>query len=168
MRSITALAASIVLLAARAASPCSVVGPLPRPEALVTTASVIVIARATPNVSDATVEFQVMETLKGSLGVPLIRLEGTSRDRDDFNDGPPPYTFVRSEGRHGDCRASTYRPGAVYLLLLKRATEVEAFYRPSHGLEFTAFWSPLAPTNEQVHERDDKWVEWVRERVARK
>jgi hypothetical protein len=161
-------AALVVLLIARVASPCSVVGPLPRPEALVAAASVVALTRATPNASDGTVEFQVIETLKGSIDVPLIRLDGSLTDHDDFNDAEPPYEFVRRDGRRGDCHASTYRAGAVYLLLLKAANEVEAYYRPSNGGALTAYWTPLAPTNEQVHERDDRWVEWVRQRVGAK
>jgi len=162
---ITAVAALIVLLTARVSWPCSVIGPLPRPEALVSAASSIVLARATPNVIDGAVEFQVVETLKGSMGDPLIRLDGTLTDHDDFNDAQPPYEFVRRDGRRGDCHASTYRAGAVYLLLLQAANEVERYYRPQHGRPFTAYWTPLAPTNEQVHERDDKWLDWVRQRV---
>jgi len=154
-----------VLLGARVAWPCSVAGPLPGPEALVAAASSIVLARATPNAIDGAVEFQVVETLKGSVGTPLIWLDGTLTDHDDFNDAQPPYEFVRMDGRHGDCHASTYRAGAAYLLLLKAANEVEQYYRPPHGRPFTAYWTPLAPTNEQVHERDDRWVDWVRQRV---
>jgi hypothetical protein len=159
------IAALVVLLTARVSWPCSVIGPLPRPEALVTAATVIALARATPNAMDGAVEFQVVEVLKGSIHVPLIRLNGTLTNHDDFNDAPPPYGFVRRDGRRGDCHASTYRPGAFYLLLLKAADEVEAYYRPSPGIPFTAYWTPLAPTNEQVHERDDQWVAWVRQRV---
>jgi len=165
---ITTVAALVLLLCARRASPCSVVGPLPRPEALVSAAGSIVLARATPNVIDGAVEFQVVEALKGSVGTPVIWLDGTLTDHDDFNDKQPPYEFVRGDGRRGDCRASTYRAGAMYLLMLKTANEVEPFYRPSHGRPFTAFWAPLAPTNEQVHERDDKWVNWVRQQVNAK
>jgi len=165
---IEVVVASVLLLTARVTWPCSVVGSLPRAEALVRSASVIALARATTNATDGAVEFQIVETLKGSVGVPLIRLNGSLTDHDDFNDTQPPYEFVRRDGRHGDCRASTYRSGALYLLLLKTASEVEPFYRPAHGLPFTAFWTPLAPTNEQVHERDDKWVDWVRQRVGPK
>jgi hypothetical protein len=165
---ITAVAAFVVLLSTRAAWPCSVDGPLPRPEALVAAANSIVLARATPNAVDGAVEFQVVETLKGPVSTPLIWLDGTLTDHDDFNDAQPPYEFVRRDGRRGDCRASTYRAGAAYLLLLKTADEVEQYYRPAHGRPFTAYWTPLAPTNEQVHERDDKWVDWVRQRVNAK
>jgi len=56
----------------------------------------------------------------------------------------------------------------MYLLLLKRADQVEQFYRPSSGLPLTVFWTPLAPTNEQVREHGDKWVEWVRRQVSQK
>jgi hypothetical protein len=157
---------AVVLLSPGVSWPCSVNGPMPRPEALVTSARVIVLARATTNAIEGTVEFQVVEALKGTINVPLIRLDGALAGHDDFNDAPPPYGFVRPDGRHGDCRASTYRTGALYLLLLQNADDVVPFYRSSHGLPFTAFWSPLAPTNEQVHGRDDKWVEWVRQRAA--
>jgi hypothetical protein len=156
---------SVALLTARAGWPCSVIGPLARPEELVRSATVVALARATPNALDGTVEFQIVETLKGSFDTPLIRLDGTVVDHDDFNENQPPYEFVRTDGRHGDCRASTYRQGALYLLLLKAANDVHPAYRPSRHLPFTAYWSPLSPTNEQVRGRDDKWVTWVRKQI---
>ena len=165
MQMVRVCVVSVALSTARAGWPCSVIGPLPRPEALVRSASVIALARATPNALDGTVEFQIVETLKGSIDVPLIRLDGTLADHDDFNEKEPPYEFVRMDGRRGDCHASTYRPGALYLLLLKAANDVHPSYRPSHGLPFTAYWSPLAPTNEQVHGRTDQWVAWVRKQI---
>jgi len=90
MRLITATALPVVLLSARAALPCSVVGPLPRPEMLVVSASGIALARATPNAINGTVEFEIAEVLKGSIDSPLIRLDGTLTDQDDFNDAPAP------------------------------------------------------------------------------
>jgi hypothetical protein len=41
-------------------------------------------------------------------------------NRDDRNDRPVPYDFIRPGGRGGNCFALAYRPGAEYLLLLRR------------------------------------------------
>jgi hypothetical protein len=98
----------------------------------------------------------VVEVLKGRTPSQELILEGYLSDRDDFNDRPVPYDFVRPEGRHGDCFASSYRGGAEHLLLL-RIFKGEARAR----------WGPLAPTNEQVTGADDPWVNWVRAEVAR-
>jgi hypothetical protein len=165
MRRIRAFVVSVALLSAREVWPCSVIGPLLRPEELVHSASVVALARATPNAMDGIVEFQIVETLKGSIDVPLIRLDGTLADHDDFNEKEPPYEFVRMDGRRGDCRASTYRQGAFYLLLLQPAmTCIRRIDRP---MDFPSLSTrvPLAPTNEQVHGRDDNWVVWVREQI---
>jgi hypothetical protein len=50
-----------------------------------------------------------------------------------------------------------YRRGAEYLLLLTR----------EQAGELTPYWSPLAPTNEQVSGPDDPWIQWVKIEVAR-
>jgi hypothetical protein len=97
-------------------------------------------------VPSSTIEFKVLEVLKGapvrSLVVPAL-----VNGNEDFNDRPVPYDFVRSEGRHGNCYALSYGLGRQYLLFVKNGNP---------------YWSPLGPTNEQVRGADDAWVRWVR------
>jgi hypothetical protein len=84
--------------------------------------------------------------------MPLLLIEGRLVAGDDFNDQPPPYTFVRPAGRHGGCYASEYQTGAQFLLILK-----------FHGDgSLTPYWEGLAPTNEQLHGPDDPWLKVVR------
>jgi len=82
-------------------------------------------------------------------------LPGYLVDRDDFNDRPAPYTFVRPGGRAGSCFANPYRSGAQFLLFLKKTI----------AGELTVNWYALAPVNEQLHSDDDPWPLWVRERA---
>jgi hypothetical protein len=44
--------------------------------------------------------------------------------------------------------------GATYLMFLRRLDG-----------ELTPYWSPLAPTNEQVMPLGEEWVEWVRPNI---
>ena len=100
--------------------------------------------------------FEVVETLKGR-GVPrTIPVNGYLDSRDDFNDQPPPYKFVRPMGRSGSCFANRYKRGALFLLLLK-----------IRDGEYAVDWDPLAPVNEQLHSTDDPWLSWVKERAKR-
>ncbi len=102
----------------------------------------------------ATIRFKVLETIRGAVGSEAI-LPGILVDKDDFNDQPSPYTFVRPNGRKGNCFADSYRNGAQYLLLLKRTA----------AGELTANWYALGPVNEQLHADDDPWVFWVRKQA---
>lgn len=103
---------------------------------------------------ESTVRFRVEEVLWGP-GFPAeLVVNGVVEDRDDFNDVPLPYRFVRRGGRSGNCYAFGYRPGAQYLLFLRRYTE--------HGPALTPYYSPLGPVNEQVRGPDDPWLDWVR------
>jgi hypothetical protein len=161
---IIALGLSLLMGTARDGSACSRV-PLPTPEALVREASLIVLARATPARLSNMVEFLVIETIKGeSIGSSIV-LEGTLVARGDYNDSPFPYSFVRAQGRSGNCFAKTYCAGAFYMLLLKRTSDVAHGALLSSAPAFTPYWEALAPTNEQVQGPDDRWSKWVRQRV---
>jgi hypothetical protein len=148
--------------------PCSVVGPLPAPQQLVSRAEVIVRARA-ERLADAPgrqghlaggptqVVFSVLEVLKGALASNMIEFNGSLEEREDPNDRPVPYDFIRPGGRRGNCFALGYQQGAEYLLFLKRADHQS--YSEPHDL--TPYWSPLAPTNEQLSGAMDPWLRWV-------
>jgi len=113
----------IVAGVAGPAWPCSVVGPLPSAEALVRDAEVVARVRAQglsstpgrPGVmaeSPTQVRFEVLDILKGSLPSATIEFNGSLKERDDRNDRPVPYDFIRPGGRGGNCFALEYRPGA--------------------------------------------------------
>ena len=101
--------------------------------------------------SNATINFKVKETLKGNSVPSEIILNGYLSDADDFNETEVPYNFVRRGGRGGSCSAYEYKKGAEFLLFLKKV-----------GEKYTVRWYALAPTNEQLHSSDDKWITWVR------
>jgi hypothetical protein len=158
-----------MLACAAPALPCSVSG-VTAPNELVSQAEAIVWARAealssTPGrpgvlAGDGTqVRFSVLEVLKGKVPTPTIEFNGSVMDADDHNDRPIPYDFVRPMGRAGNCFALRYRPGGEYLLLLRRA----GFAANAQPNDLTPYWSPLAPTNEQLFGgRYDPWLAWVR------
>lgn len=139
----------------------------PSPQVLVSNAETIVRAAATRYVRtpegniralgeprDAEIEFSVKEVIKGENIAPRIILNGYLTDRDDFNDGPVPYDFVRKGGRGGSCSAYEYKRGAEFLLFLKKVDG-----------ELTIRWYALAPTNEQLRSPDDPWAVWVKEQL---
>lgn len=141
--------------------------PRPSPQAVVSGAEMIVRATAIRylkapegNVrqlnepSDTEIEFRVEETLKGQNVPSTIILNGYLSERDDFNDRPVPYDFVRPGGRGGSCSAYEYKQGAEFLLFLKRIDG-----------RLTIRWYALAPTNEQLHSADDPWIIWVKEQL---
>jgi hypothetical protein len=126
------------------------------PGYLVDSAEVIVRAVAVGGDSGV-VAFEAREWLRGPRHRPdTLRVGGRVVARDDYNRGPVPYAFVRPSGGRGGCYAREYRPGAEYLLLLRRG-----------GAALTPYWSALAPVNELVRGAGDPWVGWVRGRVAR-
>jgi hypothetical protein len=85
-------------------------------------------------------------------------------NRDDRNDRPVPYDFIRPGGRGGNCFALAYRPGAEYLLLLRRG-EHSSDAQPT---DLTPYWASLSPTNEQLLEgSNDPWVVWVSQELRR-
>ena len=98
--------------------------------------------------------FDVREVLTGN--VPdTLRFIGYPDDQDSFSEEAVPYlTYFRWRGG-GDCIATSYRPGAEYLLLLGDSR---------FGLD--PYWAFLAPTNEQIRGPDDPWVAWVRQVLA--
>ena len=156
--------------------PCSVVGPLPSAERLVADAEVIARVRAeglssTPGRagvmagSPTQVRFAILEVLKGRLSSSRIEFNGSLMDRDDRNDHPVPYDFIRPGGRGGNCFALSYRAGAEYLLLLRRGEH------PSYAQsgDLTPYWAPLSPTNEQLFDgATDAWLVWVRQELRRR
>lgn len=139
--------------------------PRPSSTAMVSWAEIIVRAAAVEYVKapvgdlrqlnepgDAEIEFSVKEILKGENVPSTIVLNGYLTGRDDFNDHPVPYDFVRPGGRGGSCSAYEYAQGAEFLLLLKKKIDGRLTIR----------WYALAPTNEQLHSADDPWVVWVK------
>jgi hypothetical protein len=153
-----------LLLSARAAFPCTVVGGLPSPSELVRAADAVVRAAAVGYdgaadekygqnlVPQTRIRFKVHETIRGTGIDDEIVLPGFLVDKDDFNDDPVPRTFVRYQGRGGNCYADTYRRGGEFLLFLRRTITGA----------YSVRWSPLAPLNEQLHGEDDPWLVWVR------
>jgi hypothetical protein len=174
---VTGLLAIIVgLLLARDAYSCSVYRTRPFSSAeMVAESDAIILAKAegyaaaprdsrssSPLIPDLNVRFKVIEVIRAKLPMILglvengyLVLPGTLVGKDDFNDQAAPYTFVRPEGRHGNCYATSYRSGAQFLLMLKRG----------HEGDLTVYWNPLAPVNEQVRPDDDAWVLWVRKEI---
>ena len=115
------------------------------PQQLVQGATGIYHVRATSALAGAHLRFKVLSVLKGS-PKSFLRLPGSFVIEGDPNDHPAPYNFVRPGGRHGNCFATTYKQGQDYLLFLK---------------DGTPYWSPLAPTNEQLSGASDPWLLWV-------
>ncbi len=105
--------------------------------------------------SSPIIRFKVEEIIKGIKNIPnTLLINGYLNQYDDFNDHPPPYNFVRPNGRFGSCFANTYKQNASFLLFLNN--------------EYTPYWDSLTPVNEQLHSPpfDDKWLQWVKQRVA--
>jgi hypothetical protein len=153
--------------------PCSVTySPKPpTPEERIDSADVIVHVRAEGladepgrdphdgSGSQTRVRFTVLEVLNGQLSSKVLTFNGHLEDKDDPNDRPVPYNFVRPGGRHGNCFALGYRSGGEYLLLLKGERDSE----------LTPYWSPLGPTNEQLLSgASDPWLRWVKATIAGK
>jgi hypothetical protein len=151
------------------AQPCSVSGMI-SPQQMVRDADAIVRAAAvdyarppaepdmrTTGEPDSRVRFRTVEVLKGAGFPSLIELPGYLVERDDFNEGKIPYTFVRPGGRSGSCFANSYRRNAQFLLMLKKRADGA----------FTVNWYALGPVNEQLRTGDDPWLEWVRDHVGK-
>jgi hypothetical protein len=117
-------------------------------------AQVLEMLRASGRNFLTTVRFEVLEVLKGERIAAPLAFEGELLDRDDPNDRPAPYNFVRPLGRSGNCFAFHYKQGGEYLLLLR-----------SRNGSLTPYWATLGATNEQLFGSDDKWLTWVRERI---
>lgn len=159
-----ALGVLAALPGARPALPCSRVGDAD-PRFDVRHAEAILVATAvrylrepktgarTTGEPESLVGFDVVETLKGRDVPRVVGLAGSLDDRDDFNDGQVPDTFVRPGGRAGSCVANSYKKGAAFLLLKTRDGA------------YTVDWGALAPVNEQLHGLDDPWVSRVRKEL---
>jgi hypothetical protein len=104
----------------------------------------------TTGVPDSTIEFRVEDKLSGKSVPDTLVLNGYLSEKDDFNELPVPYMFVRPGGRSGSCFANTYKEGAQFLLFLKKTEDV-----------YTSNISALGPTNEELHGNDDPWLAWV-------
>ena len=159
-----AVLSSVMLLLAQGLVQACSIKRVPPPRELIEKADVIVRATAdsydkTPEggvptgVYERTVKFKIIETLKGELAEPLLTY-GYLTDEDDYNDHPVPYTFIRPDGRAGNCFARTYKKGADFLLFLKKGKD-----------KLTPYWSALAPINEQIRPTDDKWLHWVKKQL---
>ena len=133
------------------------------PSQLSTNADVIVRATAvryakapegnlTSGLPNSTVEFRVEEILKGENVPATLVINGYLSDKDDFNDRPVPYNFIRPGGRSGSCIANSYKKGTEFLLFLKM----------KEG-KLTPYWAALTPVNEQLRSSDDPWLQWVRD-----
>lgn len=105
----------------------------------------------TTGVPGARIRFRILETIRGSVQGDL-NLPGYLVQADDFNDGEPPYSFVRPNGRRGSCFANSYRAGGQFLLMLKKMPTGE----------YSVNWYALGPVNEQLHSERDRWLQWVR------
>jgi hypothetical protein len=97
------------------------------------------------------VEFKILEVLKGDGISGSLILNGYLSDKDDFNDHPVPYGFVRPGGRLGSCYANTYKQGSEFLLFLRKTAD-----------GFTVNIDALAPVNEQLHSSEDPWVYYIK------
>lgn len=139
-----------VLLTPVTADACSAPSP-PSPRSFVISADAIVRVTAVRLARGKGVEFRVEEVLKGEDFPQRLIFNGSISERDDYNDRPVPYDFVRLDGRGGMCFAYEYRQGAQYLLLLKKQKGT-----------LTPYWIPFAPANEQLRSADDPWVVWVK------
>ena len=106
----------------------------------------------TTGLPDSTVEFRVEEVLKGENVPSTLVINGYLSDKDDFNDRPVPYDFIRPGGRAGSCIANSYKEGAEFLLFLKKKEE-----------NLNPYWAPLTPVNEQLRSSNDHWLKWVRD-----
>ena len=158
------LASAILLGIQDSVQACQILKATP-PEELITLADVIVRATAesyeqapegdlrTTGLPKSTIKFKVVETLKGKVTDPLL-IFGYLSDKDDYNDKPAPFTFIRPGGRAGSCIANTYKKGADFLLFLKLTDG-----------KLTPYWSALMPVNEQLRSSDDAWLEWVKEQL---
>jgi hypothetical protein len=142
---------------------------MPVPSELVRDAEAIVFARAQGLSSvpgeeggligaKTKVRFAVLRVLKGELPAGELAFNGVLTARDDPNEKPVPYDFVRPGGRSGNCFALGYRQGADYLLLLRGSGQAA----DAQPRQLTPYWSALAPTNEQIFGgENDAWFLWV-------
>jgi hypothetical protein len=160
--SVAGLALAGTTLCSRTSSACELTSAV-SPAAMVREADAIVRTLALgyarpptgPN-SDPPLRFRVIEVIRGEVP-PELELPGYPVDRDDFNEGSVPYAVVRRTGHMGSCYSNFYRPGAEFLLMLKK-----------RGSGYTVEWYPMGPVNEQLRSPDDPWLAWVRKEAQQK
>lgn len=160
------LAVAFVFLATDGVFACQRNGPFEFDELLVADAVVVATAVGyvgTPDLTFTTtgvptveVEFRVDEVLAGKVDGPLV-LKGYISTRDDYNEMPVPYGFVRKHGRSGACFANTYKKDGKFLLFLKKGKS-----------GYTTNISALGPSNEQITGNEDDWLKWVRNELGRR
>jgi hypothetical protein len=138
---------------------------------LVGNAHVIVRARATQQLGpldrrrredhvpwglERDVEFKVLEVIAGTNVRPTLRIPGTLSTvmEDLFSPDTVPYLYGTASG--GSCFNWFYKKNGEYLLILSRLDG-----------QLTPYFSPMAPTNEQVRGAHDPWVRWVRDERRR-
>jgi len=149
------------------ANACSAASKETNPKILVQNAEIIVRATAVgygdpppPDSRIRFIEFRVEEVLKGEESPNTFLIRGILTDKDDFNDRPVPYDYVRPMGRDGSCSARHYKQGAEFLLFLKRHDISEKDSR--EWGDITPYWASMAATNEQLNHADDAWLLWVK------
>jgi hypothetical protein len=167
-----AITVALFAFAVPSALACSV-SSIPTSVELVRLADVIVRARAerlapepgrpgSLGASPTQVEFRIVTLLKGTLPGNRITFNGSLTGRAELNLGSVPYAHVQPSGS-GECFALGYLKGAEYLLFLKRSSH-RAYAQPD---QLTPYWTPLAPSNEQVLGSGDLWEAWVRAQLGR-
>lgn len=130
---------------------------------LISSAEIVVRATAVKYVRDPKsnigiypreIEFRIEQVLKGENVPSSLIFRGYLTDKDDYNDQPVPYNDVRKGGRGGSCYADNYKQGAEFLLFLM---EKDGKYALQNY--------PLAPINEQLRNKDDEWLIWVKNQL---
>lgn len=109
----------------------------------------------TTGLPESEIQFRIEEVLRGKDFPKTIVLNGYLSEKNDYNEMPSPYTFVRKNGRSGSCFANTYRKGGQFLLFLRKTDD-----------GYTPNISPLGPSNEQLHDDDDSWLLRARVEVS--
>lgn len=97
------------------------------------------------------VTFELVRTLKGTAPGLRFDLLGSLKYFGP-NQAKPPYNLARPGAHRGMCFAFDYKLGGTFLLLLRKGN-------PN--------WSPVRPTNEEVHGLQDGWLAWVEAQIAR-
>jgi len=111
------------------------------------------------------IKFRVEEVLKGENVPNTFLIRGFLMEKDDFNDRPVPYDYVRPMGRGGSCSARHYKQGAEFLLFLRKHDPNEEDSQEWGAI--TPYWASMAATNEQLRSSDDAWLLWVKEQLRK-
>lgn len=155
----------LMFAAVQATYPCSRVTDIPMPQILIGRADRIIVGHVSPQSKlteigdkNAGVKFECVSVIRGSPCDPVensITLrDGMVTAVEELNvNASVPRLYARHSA-DASCFARGYKRGGMYLLLLKK-----------QGDDYTPYWEPLAPTNEQVGGLDDPWVRWVESQV---